>query len=151
MCSLLGSILHTAAQLEKHPFTPPQPPKLNKENGSVKVRSQPTMKRIICGKCVWQKKSQQSQSSPSYFPDEKWPVTERRNKKLKPIRCFGLKNLLNKYSMSLTVNDCNEVKVAKADRTGLHQAADEAFVSTVHTEMLQAESRGHRSVSDCSQ
>lgn len=36
MCSLLGSILHTATQLEKHPFTPPQPPKLNKENGSVR-------------------------------------------------------------------------------------------------------------------
>lgn len=36
MCSLLGSILHTAAQLEKHPVTPPQPPKLNKENGSVR-------------------------------------------------------------------------------------------------------------------
>lgn len=37
MCSLLGSILHTAAQLEKHPSTPPQaPPKLNKENGSVR-------------------------------------------------------------------------------------------------------------------
>lgn len=36
MCSLLGSILHTAAQLEKHPFTPQQPPKLNKENGSVR-------------------------------------------------------------------------------------------------------------------
>lgn len=59
--------------------------------------------------------------------------------------------LNSSVNMSLTVNDCNKVKVTKADRAGLNQAADEAFVSTVHPEMLQAESRGHRSVSDPSQ
>lgn len=156
MCSLLGSILHTAAQLEKHPFTPPQPPKLNKGNGSVKVRSQPTMKGIISGKCVWQKNSKQSQSFRHILQIksdqcQREGAKEARKKPIRSVLAFGFCISSCKYSMSLTVNDCNKVKVTKADRAGSNQVADEAFVSTVLSEMLQAESRGHRSVSDRSQ
>lgn len=67
MCFLLGSILHTAAQLEKHPVTPPQHPKLNKENGSVQSEASLPWKELSVEN-VPGKKPEQSQSLPLHFP-----------------------------------------------------------------------------------
>ena len=72
MCSLLGSILHTAAQLEKHPASPPQAsPKLNKENDSVRSEASLPWKELsvenVSGKRK-KTKNEQSQSFPSHFP-----------------------------------------------------------------------------------
>lgn len=78
MCSLLGSILHTAAQLEKHPVTPPQPPKLNKENGSVRSEASLPWKELSVENVYG--KNEQSQWFPSHFPVEQWTVTERGKK-----------------------------------------------------------------------
>lgn len=53
--------------------------------------------------------------------------------------------------MTLTVNEFNEVRSTKAERAGLNQANIYNFHLKCILEMLSAESRGHKRLSDLSQ
>lgn len=82
MCSLLGSILHTAAQLEKHPFPPLQPPKLNKEKGSVRSEASLPWKELSVENVSGKKRT--VSIVPSYFPVEHL-VADREKKQKKHL------------------------------------------------------------------
>lgn len=151
MCSLLGSILHTAVQLEKHPVTPPQPPKLNKENGSVRSEASLPWKELSVENVSGKKRT--VSIVPVTFSS--WILSGDKKNKIKnwnPSAVLALTSWCSscKCSMTLTVNEFNEVKSIKAARAGLYQANVCSFSFNCTLEMLQAENRGHKRLWDLS-
>jgi len=146
MCSLVGSILHTAIQLEKHPLTPPQPPKLNKENGSIRSEVSVPWKELSVENVSG--KNQTVSTVPVKFSS--WIVSgdkkKRRPKNLKPISGAGLYMQIScKYNMTLTVIEYNKVQSKQGWYISTNVCSSH-FNCTPH--MILAESRGHTRLSD---
>lgn len=130
----------------------PADPKLNKENARVRSEASLPWKELSVENVSGKKTSSLNRSRHIFqLNSERWHKEKNKIESRRLFWPFTCWCSSCKYNMTLTVNEFNEVRSTKAERAGLNQANIYNFHLKCILEMLSAESRGHKRLSDLSQ